>query len=230
MALSTWEILLRLGASMLLGGAIGYERELREQPAGLRTHLLVALASATFALVSYQAIFFQHYEPNNPYLRVDVGRLASNIVVGIGFLGGGAIVHSGATVKGLTTAASLWLVSAVGLAAGCGMFLLANSVTVMTLFALVVLRYVIERPRKRIIRLKVQIDLEGDFIGRASLVDYLKPVGARVLGADYRRNLLNNRSRLLVFVQLADESVEEPLMKRLESLAGLRRVYVERAD
>src|SRR5207302_4449982 len=128
-----------------------WERELREQPAGLRTHLLVALASAVFMVVSLQAGFYQHFEPGTgQFLRYDAGRIASNIVVGIGFLGGGAILHAGMTIKGLTTAASLWLTAAVGLAAGGGMFLLAFAGTTFSLIALVLLLYFVERPRKQI--------------------------------------------------------------------------------
>ena len=96
---------MRLAASVALGSMIGYERELRERPAGLRTHLLVSLASATFMLVSSQFPFPQNYHVtvNEGFLRADVGRIASNVVVGIGFLGGGAILRSGFRVEGLTT-------------------------------------------------------------------------------------------------------------------------------
>lgn len=228
--LSALEILARLLSAIALGGAIGWERELREQPAGLRTHLLVALASATFALVSLQAGFYQHFEPvaGGQFLRYDAGRIASNIVVGIGFLGGGAILHAGLTIKGLTTAASLWLVAAVGMAAGAGMGLLAAATTGLSLFALVVLRFAVEGPRKRIVKLGVVIDLEGDFISRAALVEFLKPVACDVAGADYTRDLAANRSTMKVEVRLPDGSYEEPLMKRLEELPGLRRVTVKR--
>jgi putative Mg2+ transporter-C (MgtC) family protein len=228
MSITETELLIRLGAAIVLGGAIGYERELREQPAGLRTHLLVALASATFALVSFQGGFFQNY-PRDVLERYDPGRIASNIVAGIGFLGGGAILHAGATIKGLTTAASLWLVAAIGLAAGGGMVFLSAAVTALSLVALVALRWLVEVPRKQIVRLNVRIDLEGDFLSRAALVEFLAPVAAEVTGVDYTRNISNNRSRLIVNVRLPDESHEEPLMKRLEGLSGLRRVKVERS-
>lgn len=230
MPLTTWEILIRLGAAIVLGGAIGYEREYRERPAGLRTHLLVSLAAATFGIVSLQVVFYQHYGTDNPLLRFDVGRIASNIVVGIGFLGGGAILHSGATVKGLTTAASLWLVAAVGLASGGGMFPLAVAVTALSLFTLILARHWVEEPRKRIVRLRVRIDLTGDFLSRASLVEFLKPVGATVTGVDYSRNITNNRSRMYFDVRLPDDQFEEPLMACLEGLNGLLRVKVKRSD
>ena len=230
--LSSLEILGRLLIALMLGGMIGYERELREVPAGLRTHLLVALASAVFMLVSLQAGFHQNFEPvaTGQFLRYDAGRIASNIVVGIGFLGGGAILHSGMSIKGLTTAASLWLTAAIGMAAGSGMTLLAGSTTGMSLFTLVVLRFLVEAPRKKIVRLLVRIDLEGDFISRAALVEFLTPVAASVAGADYSRDLTDNHSRMIVEVTLPDGTYEEPLMKRLEALPGLRRVKVRRCD
>lgn len=230
--LSALEILARLFTALVLGGLIGYERELREQPAGLRTHLLVALASAAFMLVSLQAGFYQNFQPvtGGQFLRYDAGRIASNIVVGIGFLGGGAILHAGTTIKGLTTAASLWLSAAIGMASGSGMTLLAVSSTGLSLFTLIVLRFLVEAPRKRVVRLSVRIELEGDFISRAALVAFLAPVAARIDGADYTRNLTNNHSRLIVEVTLPDESHEETLMKRLEELPGLRRVKVRRHE
>jgi putative Mg2+ transporter-C (MgtC) family protein len=228
MAITSAELIARLAAAIVLGGAIGYERELREHPAGLRTHLLVALASATFTIASLQIVYFQHYV-NDGIVRIDVGRIASNIVVGIGFLGGGAIVHAGMTIKGLTTAASLWLVAAIGLASGGGMLVLAASVTLSSLLALVVLRYAIEEPRRRIVRMRVQLDLEGDFISRAALVELLAPLGADVVKAlDYSRNLTTNRSRIYLTVKLPREDLEEAMMKRLSGLSGLRRVKVER--
>src|SRR5262245_43299818 len=102
MSITVVELILRLGVSVALGSAIGFEREVRERPAGLRTHLLVSLASATFMLVSSQFPFPQNYHINvgDTLLRADVGRIASNVVVGIGFLGGGAILHSGLRVEG----------------------------------------------------------------------------------------------------------------------------------
>src|SRR4051794_17838154 len=107
MPISLVELLLRLGASVFLGGAVGFERERRDQPAGLRPPLLVSLASATFMIVSTQFVFYQSYV-NDGVIHADVGRIASNVVVGIGFLGGGAILRAGLHIKGLTTAASLW--------------------------------------------------------------------------------------------------------------------------
>ena len=220
MPITLLELLLRLGASVLLGGAIGFEREMREQPAGLRTHLLVSLASATFMLVSSQFAFYEHYV-NDGVIRVDMGRIASNVVVGIGFLGGGAILHSGLRIKGLTTAASLWLVAAVGLASGAGMFFLAVATTAISLFALVVLR-IVERNFKSICHVRARVDTEGACLTRSQIQETLSPIGARVTDMDYATNLARNRSRVLVDIRLPSHELEEALVKSLE---GLPAVY-----
>jgi putative Mg2+ transporter-C (MgtC) family protein len=114
-----WEgALLRLAIAAALGGLIGLERELDEKAAGLRTHMLVAVGSALFTLVS--AYGFHEFLGNGRVVSFDPSRIAAQIVTGIGFLGAGVIFRQGFTVRGLTTAASLWLVAAVGLAAGAG--------------------------------------------------------------------------------------------------------------
>lgn len=113
---------LRLVVAVLLGAAVGLEREAAGQPAGLRTHALVALGSALFTVVG-----LSYFEP--PLATVvppgDALRVVAALVTGVGFLGAGAIVRSGGTVQGLTTAASLWTTAAIGLAAGSGFEILA---------------------------------------------------------------------------------------------------------
>src|SRR5580765_588767 len=105
------DVLFRLAVAAGLGAAIGLERELDEKAAGLRTHMLVALGSALFTLVS--AYGFSEFIGKD-HVSFDPARIAAQIVTGIGFLGAGVILRSGFTVRGLTTAASLWLVAAIG--------------------------------------------------------------------------------------------------------------------
>ena len=107
-----WEPLLRMLVALVLGAAVGWEREMQRQPAGFRTHALVGLGSAIFTVVSAFAF---------PGPLSDPTRIAAQIVTGVGFLGGGAILHYRGSVRGLTTAASLWAVAAVGMAAGAGL-------------------------------------------------------------------------------------------------------------
>lgn len=107
------DLVIRLVVSALLGGIIGYEREQREKPAGLRTHMLVSIGACLFTILSIYA-FGDRSEPS---------RIASNVVVGIGFLGAGTIVHARGRVSGLTTAASVWTVAAIGMAIGTGLYI-----------------------------------------------------------------------------------------------------------
>src|SRR5262245_56629146 len=133
-----WVLVVRLLVAAGLAGAIGLEREIHEQPAGFRTHTLVGLGAALYTLIAaYGFDVVAGIDNPNVAVRADVTRVASQIVVGIGFLGGGAIIKYGATVRGLTTAASLWVTAAIGTAVGVGMSFLALATTVMALVALV---------------------------------------------------------------------------------------------
>jgi putative Mg2+ transporter-C (MgtC) family protein len=136
---------LRLVVAVGLGAVLGLERELRGQTAGLRTHMLVSLGACLYTVASIWAVL-QHSDAEalaqgvNGGVRGDPTRIASQVVVGIGFLGGGAILHHGATVRGLTTAANLWVTASVGLSAGLGFFTAASVATVLSLLALAGLR------------------------------------------------------------------------------------------
>ena len=133
-----YELLLRLSVSVLLGGLIGLERQYKRRTAGLRTHILVCLGSCLILLTSMYV--FDIYKNRAP---VDPTRIAAGIVTGIGFLGAGAIIRaqSRERVTGLTTAASLWVVAAIGMAVGCGFKHAAVYTTVLSLVVLFFLRY-----------------------------------------------------------------------------------------
>jgi putative Mg2+ transporter-C (MgtC) family protein len=137
---SELELAGRLGAALVLGGAIGLERELTGQVAGLRTHMTVALGAALFGIVSAYGWSEFAAVRAQTNVQVDVTRVASNVVTGVGFLGGGAILKDGATVRGLTTAASLWVTAAVGLTVALGGYSLAATATIGLVFSLILLR------------------------------------------------------------------------------------------
>ncbi|HET8567574.1 MAG TPA: MgtC/SapB family protein [Candidatus Limnocylindria bacterium] len=124
------ETLLRVAVAGGLGAAIGLERELDEKAAGLRTHIVVSLGSALFTLIG--AYGFSEF----PRTSVDPSRIAAQIVTGIGFLGAGAILRDGGDIRGLTTAASVWTVAAIGMACGAGLYVVAVGGTVLAIFAL----------------------------------------------------------------------------------------------
>jgi putative Mg2+ transporter-C (MgtC) family protein len=134
------EAVVRLLVAAVLGAFVGVEREMTDQPAGLRTHIAVAVGAALFGVIS--TLGFQEFDRPRAEstMQADVTRVASNVVVGIGFLGAGVIFRQGSTIKNLTTAASLWAVAAIGLAAGIGNPTTGAVATLVLLASLVVLR------------------------------------------------------------------------------------------
>ena len=143
---------IRLLVAATLGALVGLEREIHEHPAGMRTHLLVSLGSAGFTVLSIVAF---------PAPGADPARIAAQIVSGVGFLGAGAILKEGATIRGLTTAASLWAVAAVGMAAGAGAWVLAVTLTAIAIISLWPLRLVTERiigPDRHHVQLRVWVE------------------------------------------------------------------------
>ncbi|OMF34732.1 magnesium transporter MgtC [Paenibacillus sp. FSL H8-0548] len=131
--ISELHILLRLLLALLLGGLVGFEREQSKHAAGLRTNILVCLGSCLLMLLSMYGFSAFVDEPN---VRVDPARLAAAVITGIGFLGAGTILFTGKSITGLTTAASLWVVSAIGLAVGAGFYFASAVTTIMVLVTL----------------------------------------------------------------------------------------------
>ncbi|MGZ4345868.1 MAG: MgtC/SapB family protein [Gaiellaceae bacterium] len=174
------EALLRLALAGGLGGLIGIERELREREAGLRTHLLVSLGSALFTIVGAYG-FHEFLSSGATVVRADPTRIAAQIVTGIGFLGAGAIIRQGLSVRGLTTAATLWVVAAVGLACGAGSYGVAVITTVIVLFALYPLRMIAYRgllpfrPENG----RLIVDLPGG-AAPGKVIDAVEATGARL--------------------------------------------------
>lgn len=130
-----WDAGLRMLLACVSGAALGWDREHRGRPAGLRTHMLVALGSSGFALLAVSLVV-----EAGDSTSVDPARIISGIIGGIGFLGAGAIIQSGGDVRGLTTAAGLWLTAAIGAAMGVGAFDLGAMLTVLGFVTIVVLR------------------------------------------------------------------------------------------
>jgi putative Mg2+ transporter-C (MgtC) family protein len=135
--LSETDALVRILVAAALGAVLGIERELRDKPAGLRTHMLVAEGAALFMVGS--VLLTQEFGHDGGSISIDTTRVASTIVAGIGFLGGGAILQTRDRVKGITTAAGIWVAAAIGLLAGAGFFVVAIGGTFIALLTLVLL-------------------------------------------------------------------------------------------
>jgi putative Mg2+ transporter-C (MgtC) family protein len=193
-------VLLRLVVAGVLGGAIGFERELRERQAGLRTHLLVSVGSALFTLVS--AYGFHEFLVNGGGLvRTDPTRIAAQVVTGVGFLGAGAIIRQGLSVKGLTTAATLWLSAAIGMAAGAGYYSAALFATAGALLTLGPLRgfayRVIRRYRPAVDRLLVDIPAGGSPV---PVLESIEQRGGRVVSLEIAQE--GDRRSIAIDVEL----------------------------
>jgi putative Mg2+ transporter-C (MgtC) family protein len=194
------EVLLRLFVAAVLGGAVGLERELRERQAGLRTHLVVCVGSALFTLVSAYGFrdFLLH---GGGLVRADPTRIAAQIVSGIGFLGAGAIIRQGLSVRGLTTAATLWLVAAIGMASGAGYWdaaLIATLGAILTLGPLRVVSFrVLSRFRPALDRLLVDIPAGGS---PAPIIEAIERHGGRVVSLEVSQE--GDRRAVAVDVEL----------------------------
>jgi putative Mg2+ transporter-C (MgtC) family protein len=174
------DALLRLAVAAGLGGAVGLERELREREAGFRTHMLVSVGSALFTIAGAYG-FRDFLVSGGNIVRADPTRIAAQIVTGIGFLGAGAIIRQGLSVRGLTTAATLWVVAAIGLTVGAGYYWAAVFTTVIALVSLgplrIVAHLVISRFRPESGRLLVQLPTGAS---PGPLVTEVERLGARL--------------------------------------------------
>ncbi|HKZ03952.1 MAG TPA: MgtC/SapB family protein [Methylomirabilota bacterium] len=219
-----WELAVRLVVAALLGAAIGYERDTRGRPAGLRTHLIVSLASSLFMVVSTQFAYYQRYAPGD-IVSVDPSRIGSYVAAGIGFLGAGAILRTGISVQGLTTAAGLWLVAAIGLAAGAGMYpegVLATAIGLVALWALRRLEDKDEGGERR--KVSLVFDERGSAAGEVARA--LGAAGIRASPVEYEHR--RDERRVMVALHVGIAPADEPrLVEILEAQPGLRSVRVE---
>ena len=199
-------VLLRLSVAAVLGGAIGMERELRERQAGLRTHLVVCVGSALFTLVSAYG-FHEFLVSGGSLVRTDPTRIAAQIVSGIGFLGAGAIIRQGLSVRGLTTAATLWLVAAIGMASGAGYYsaaLFATAGALLTLGPLRIVAYkIVRRYRPEVDRLLVEIPAGGS---PGAVLEAIERGGCRVVSLEIEQE--GDRRSLAIDVDL--RGIEAP--------------------
>ena len=216
------DVALRLAVAAVLGGAIGLERELREREAGLRTHLLVSVGAAVFTLVSAYGFADFRYGFGTG-ITLDPTRVAAQIVTGIGFLGAGAIIRQGLSVRGLTTAATLWVVAAIGMASAAGYYSAAVLSTAIVLFSLYPLRLLGHRI---VIRIRPE---EGRLLvslppgtSAAPVLAQLEHTGARVDSLQIEEGA--NERIVLATVRVPERLRGADLADRMNELEAVRRV------
>lgn len=219
-------LLSRLLLASFLGGLIGLEREIHGRPAGFRTHLLVSLGACLFTITSLEIYrIFGNFSGSGP-VGVDPGRIAAQVVTGIGFLGAGAIIRERASIRGLTTAACLWVAAALGIACGIGLFWLAISVTLVALVNLLLLKEVERRlTRDTYVLVKVWGEDKGDFIAR--VYDVLNETGLDNVDAKLQKDLDKGVTSIELQVKQASKGSSMELLARLSAVEGVKRVSVD---
>jgi len=222
--LSHVEMISRIALGALFGSAIGFERDIHGRPAGLRTHLLVSMGSATFMVVSTQCFFYQGYDAGS-HVEIDVSRIAASVVSGIGFLAGGAILKTGVSIQGLTTAAALWLAAAIGLCAGGGMYVEGAAVTVMGLISLTAFRIFEDKDDGSIRRyVSLTVDDSPDCVGRIAAA--LAGIEAKAPDFNYERKGDTGQIGLAFEVTLPERTGTSGLIDLLQKQPGVRHMHV----
>jgi putative Mg2+ transporter-C (MgtC) family protein len=218
--LSSLEVILRVGLAAGLGGAIGLERELRDREAGLRTHMLVSVGAALFTMVSAYAWTDWRFSTEDG-LVFDPTRIAAQIVTGIGFLGAGAIIRQGLSVRGLTTAATLWVVAAIGMAAGVGYYEAAFVTTALVLVSLWPLRIVAYRlsARTRPEEGRLAVDLPAG-ASAVSVLQAVEGAGADVTALEFEEE--GERRRVDLRVRLGSGRTAAELIDALTKAENVR--------
>ena len=191
-----------------LGAVIGFERDVHGRAAGLRTHLLVSMGAALFMVLS--EIVSTSRAVGDGDVVADPGRIAAQVVTGIGFLGAGAILKDGLTVRGLTTAACLWIVAAIGMAAGAGLYLIAGATTLLALFALIGLKYVEKLYPKDIYR-TLTVVTTSDY-DPSRLVELVTQKTIQVLFVDFERDYENRTTTARLSLRLFHRGSKKVLL------------------
>ena len=218
------DLLLRILVGTMFGAVSGYERRMHGRPAGLRTHLIVALAASTFMVVSTHFVYFQTYRAGD-LVAVDPSRIAASVVTGVGFLGGGAILRTGVNVQGLTTAAGLWLVAAIGLSAGAGMYVVSTFSTLLGVVALTVLRRLEHKDDGQLVR-RISLTLGREAPPLSAILAALQARKMVVSPAPYEKRVDDTSVEITFQARIPADAGEE-LVQILESQPGLRRVRVD---
>ena len=213
-----YEIFLRLTAALVAGGAIGFERERDSQPAGLRTHMILALGAALVMILSINvAVEFGS----------DPARLAAQVVSGVGFLGAGAILRFGFNVKGLTTASTLWTTAMVGMAIGYGYYLVSLFAVVITIIVLTL----VERFEKKFVRVNVIRTVVVDVHEREGILREVRKTISKMADAllafSVQKSVKNKHMRLEIVARFNRNEKLEDMLEVISSIEGVKGIKIE---
>ncbi len=221
--ISEVQIILRVLVGAALGAVVGFERERQDQPAGLRTHMILVIG-ATLAMVLSVNLGFLYARPGTP---ADPARLAAQVISGIGFLGAGAILRYGFNVKGLTTATSLWTMAIVGMAVGAGYYLVGVITTALMLIVLTLLNIL----ENRFVRTSISryISIEADYSKGLvkSIRHIVQEMSDSLLSFNIQKHVKNKRLRIQVVARVSRDQALEELIEVLSDVDGVRNLKVE---
>ncbi len=221
--ISQTQIILRILVGAVLGAAVGIERERHDQPAGLRTHMILVIG-ATLAMVLSVNIGYLYAREGTPS---DPARLAAQVISGIGFLGAGAILRFGFNVKGLTTATSLWTMAIVGMTVGAGYYLIGVVATILMLVVLSLFSFI----ENRFVRTSVSryIQVEADYHKGVvkSIRKAMQQFADTLLSFTIQKHVKNKRLRIQIVARISRDQALEELIEIISNIDGVRNLKVE---
>ncbi len=220
--ISTPEIILRLFLGALIGGIIGFERSAHGRAAGFRTHLLVCVASVLIMIISEYFHYLSVWDSS--YVRVDPARLAAGAITGVGFLGAGVIVKMGLTIQGLTTAACLWIVSAIGLSIGSGLYTAGLVSFVITYISLWLLRMMEDRMLRLSYKfITVVMKEEGD---EETITSVIKKYDSIINNINYERNIEKAESVFDITIAFKEKASIKKILEGISSVENVKKVAI----
>jgi len=221
--LTSNEIIIRLLLGTLFGGVIGFERQVHGRPAGFRTHILVCIAAVLIMLVSE---YYQYLSSiDSSYIRIDPGRIAAGALAGVGFIGAGVVLKAGLSIQGLTTAACIWVVSAIGLAIGSGLYLAGGITFLITIFSLASLRIVEKKMPKLTYRfLTITADLSAD---EDQIMAIIKKTDLSIVNIDYEQCTDSGIIIFYITVSFYRYHTFKTLINELSALNFIKRVCIK---
>ena len=229
MILESWQVeaMGQIVLAAFLGGTVGLERHYHGRAAGFRTHMLVCVGCCLVMILSlhFERAFAHAYTDAHNIVRIDPARLAYSVMSGIGFLGAGAIIKSGITIRGLTTAASLWCIAAIGMACGFNQYFIAiftTGLVLVSLFGLNVVERSVRRNWYKVIR--VVCEDQPDEIDKISRI--LEANSVSILDVTFARNIADRTVSITYDVRYRDREHTPAIYRALASQEGLRSVQL----
>lgn len=221
------EYSLRLVLTLLVGGAIGLERERSNQAAGLRTHILIGLGACSLMILSSSMAQNGTGDGLFAVRGGDPGRIAAQVVSGIGFIGAGTIMRFGGSVRGLTTAASIWIVAALGLVIGGGLYVIAGVATVIVLFTLTVLNRLERRMFPDRAFKVLEVNVRGTRITTDAVLPILRKHRIRISNIDVAQALEKQTVKMKFLVKIGDDTDLRGLYEDLNTIEQVYQVKLE---